>query len=109
MSNEQVASLPNGPGAAAILAAGIGSFALGIMTVTGDKLPKVRSAMNFYHPTGPLSGVTTVTIAAWLLAWVLLEWRWKRKTVRLAQINGIALALLCLGLLLTFPPVIDLF
>ncbi len=109
MSDERVSSLTNGPGAAAVLAAGMGSFALGVLTVAGDKLPKVRAAMNFYRPTGPLSGVTTVTIAVWLLAWVLLEWRWGKKSVRLAQVNGVALALLCLGLLLTFPPVIDLF
>jgi hypothetical protein len=100
--------LPNGPGAAAILAAGIGAFMLAVFAVTADKVPSVKSLMNIWKPTGPLSGVTTCAIVIWLIAWAILDWRWHRETVDLARINTIALILLALSLLLTFPPIADL-
>jgi hypothetical protein len=101
--------IANGAGAAAVLAAGIGSFALGALAVLADKSAAVKSRMLFSKPTGPLSGVTTLAIAAWLLAWLLLHWRWRGRDVALRPVLGAALALLALGLLLTFPPIADLF
>jgi hypothetical protein len=102
-------ALTNGPGAAAILAAGIGSFALALLAWAGDKSAAVKNSLVFYRPTGPLSGVTTAAILIWLLTWGILEWRWRNKTVAVGRITAIALALLGLGLLLTFPPVVALF
>ena len=37
-------TLPNGPGAAAILAAGIGSAALGVFALAGDAIPAISTA-----------------------------------------------------------------
>jgi hypothetical protein len=102
-------SLPNGPGAAAVLAAGIGSFALGFLDVLADKVPSIKIWMNFYNPTGPLSGVTTCAIIVWLVAWAILQMRWRGREVRYAPTGAIALVLLALGMLLTFPPFADLF
>jgi hypothetical protein len=102
------AALPNGVGAAAILAAGIGSFLVGAIAVLADKWPAMRSALIFSKPTGPLSGVTTTAIALWLLVWLALHLRWHRKNVALRPVLGAALVLLALALLLTFPPVGDL-
>ena len=102
------AALPNGPGAAAILAAGIGAFMLAAFALTADKVASFKSLMNVWKPTGPLSGVTTCAIVIWLVVWVILDWRWHKETVDLARINTIALILLALSLLLTFPPVGDL-
>lgn len=101
--------LPNGPGAAAVLAAGIGSFAVGLFAVLADKIPSIKSWMNFSNPTGPLSGVTTCAIFVWLAAWAILQMRWRVREVRFAPIGAVALALLALGILLTFPPLADLF
>jgi len=69
----------------------------------------VKRALVFYKPTGALSGVTTTAILIWLLSWAVFEWRWKSKTVALGRINLVAFALLAIGLLLTFPPIGDLF
>ncbi len=99
----------DGSGAAAILAAGIGCFALAVLACAGDKLAAVKNSLVFYKPTGPLSGVTTGAILIWLVAWVILEWRWRNRTVHAGRIAAMALALLGLSLLLTFPPVVDLF
>lgn len=101
--------IPNGPGAAAILSAGIGSCALGIIAVLADKLPPVARLLTIYKPTGPLSGVTTAAILIWLIAWALLHWSWRGRNVALGRVNAISLVLLGMALLLTFPPVADLF
>jgi hypothetical protein len=99
---------PNGPGAAAILAAGVGCGALGGLAFAGDASPAVGKLLNFYNPVGTLSGVTTVTIVIWLGAWLVLGRLWGKKNIGLGLVNLVAFALLAVGLLLTFPPVMDL-
>ena len=102
--SQNSATVPNGSGAAAILAAGIGSFAVAVLTITADRSALVKSLLVFYKPTGPLSGVTTGAIVFWLVAWAILEWRWRKENVSLKPINIVAFVLLALSLLLTFPP-----
>jgi hypothetical protein len=102
------AARPNGSGAAAILAGGIGAFALSVVAVAADRIAPLQHAMIFYRPTGPLSGVTTSAIVVWLLAWFALDRSWRTRSVALRAINTIALMLLLLSLLLTFPPLADL-
>jgi hypothetical protein len=107
--SDQSRITPNGSGAAAILSAGIGSFAIALFAIVADKSAFVKNLFVFYKPTGALSGETTVTILLWLAAWAILEWRWRKRTVSLRRINVIAFALLGLSVLLTFPPIGDLF
>jgi multisubunit Na+/H+ antiporter MnhB subunit len=99
----------NGSGAAAILAAGVGSFALALLALVGDKSTTVRARLIFYRPTGALSGVTTIAIVIWLVLWGVLEWRWSKKSVPLGTISVTAIVLLVLSFLLTFPPIVDIF
>ncbi len=101
--------MTNGSGAAGILSAGVGCLVLALLAAAGDKSPWVKSLLNFYKPTGPLSGVTTVAILIWLCLWGILEWRWEKETVAIGGICAAALLLLGLSLVLTFPPVVDLF
>ena len=107
-SESTVPAIPNGSGAAAILGAAIGSFVLAIIAFAGDKSVPIKNSLNFYKPTGPLSGVTTVAVVVWFLVWGLLEWRWGRRTVAMSRINRVSLAMLALSILLTFPPIVDL-
>ena len=100
--------LPNGSGGAAILAAGIGAFAIAVLDIAADKVASINSMMNFYRPTGPLSGITMVSLVLWLVVWGVLEWQWQKKDVAIGRISRIALGLLVLSLLLTFPPIADL-
>ena len=65
--------------------------------------------MVFYRPTGPLSGVTTTAIIVWIGVWIVLERRWGDRNVAMKKVGAIALALLVLSLMLTFPPIADLF
>lgn len=108
-SNELARTLSNGFGAASILSASIGCLLLGILTVAGDASKSFARHLILYRPTGPLSGVTTAAIAIWLLTWALLSRRWSRRNVALRPILTVAFLLLAVSLLLTFPPVIDLF
>jgi len=108
-SSELDGALPNGFGAAAILAASIGCFSLGVLTVAGDASKSFARHLILYTRTGPLSGVTTAAIAIWLLAWILLSLRWRTRDVTLRPVLVAAFVLLALSLLLTFPPVVDLF
>ena len=103
------ATRPNGAGAAAILAAGIGAFLLAVFAISADQSAAIKSLMIFWKPTGPLSGVTTSAIVLWLVAWAILYARWRNQSVALTRVNAAAFALLILGLLLTFPPIADLF
>lgn len=100
--------VPNGAAAAALLAAGLGCFVLGVVAVAGDGSHALARLLTFYRPTGPLSGVTTVAIVCWLAAWGVWHRMWKGRTVALGRISAVAWVLLGLGLLLTFPPFGDL-
>ena len=106
---DDLASPPaNGPAAAALLAAGIGGFTLGVLALAGDAFRGVARALNFWNPTGPLSGVTDVAIVVWLISWFVLARLWAGRNLRLGRINLIAAGLFTAGLLLTFPPFMDL-
>jgi hypothetical protein len=106
-ANPDAMRIPNGAGAAAVLAAGIGSLLLGVFAVAADKFAGFKSRMIFSKPTGPLSGVTTLAIAAWLLTWIVLHLRWRGRDVAVLPVVGAALVLLAAALLLTFPPFAD--
>jgi hypothetical protein len=109
VTSSDVPTQTNGSGAAAILAAGVGSFALGVLAVAADKSAAIKSSLIFYKPTGPLPGVTQVPSLFWLLNWGILEWRWRNRAVAAGSKSAVALVLLGLSLLLTFPPIVDLF
>jgi hypothetical protein len=99
----------NGPGAAAVLSAGLGSFLVALFALVADKSAAFKSLMIFYRPTGPLSGVTTCAIVVWLLVWLILHLQWKNRNLAMGRVSAIAFVLLGLGFLLTIPPLADLF
>lgn len=101
-------TIPNGPAAAAILAAGFGCAAVGILAFAGDASDAIGRFLNFYNPTGTLSGVTTLAIVIWLVAWFGLHRLWQTQTVSMLKVSVAAFVLLAVGFLLTFPPFMDL-
>ncbi len=109
MAAQMQSSKPTGPGAAAVVAAGVGTFTIGLMTTLGEASASFGSFLNWYNPSGPLSGKIGVGILVWLAAWVILHVAWKSKNVDFGRAFNGALALVILGLLLTFPPFFDLF
>jgi hypothetical protein len=105
--NEKV----NGPVSAALLAGGIGSATLGLITLAfeiNDKSAFAKS-LNWYKPVGGLSGKSTLSIIIFFVTWAILHYIWKDKDTNFARISSISIALLVVGLLGTFPPVWELF
>jgi hypothetical protein len=101
-------SLPNGPGAAAVLAMGIGSLFMSVLAIIADQSLLFKKMMMFYTPTGPLSGVTTTAVVLWLVSWIALDTAWKRRNVN-GRIVGLGLFLLAIRFALMFPPIGDFF
>lgn len=99
--------IPNGPAAAAILSAGVGSATIGLMTTGAVISAGLKSALNWWSPAGPLTGKTSVGVVAWLVTWIVLHVLWKDKDVPLVRVLVVMLVLLVLGVLLTFPPVFE--
>ena len=94
---------PEGPVAAAILAGGIGSFAVGLLTTLAEMSTSIKDFLNFYDPVGPLAGKTTYAMAIWLVSWVILHFAYRRQPIETRTALTIALVLVALGTLGTFP------
>lgn len=94
---------PEGPVSAAIIAGGIGALALGIFTTLAEMSEPIKNFLNFYNPVGPLSGKTTYAVVVWLISWVILHMMYKDKAVESRKALTVALILVALGVLGTFP------
>jgi hypothetical protein len=100
-------SSANGSVWAAILASGIGAFALGLVVLLNEA--GVFAAPSLYGPSGGVSGRTTIAVVVWLVAWAVLHSRWKHRRVEARRIRAVTLLLIALGLVATFPPVWSVF
>lgn len=107
--NKAKSEILNGAAAAAVLAAGIGSFTLGVLTTLKASSQAIRNLLSFYVPTGPLSGQTTIAVAVWLICWVVFHLFWKEREVNFKKIFIIAIILIAVGMLGTFPPLFEAF
>lgn len=92
---------------AAVLAAGIGAFAMGLFVILNEA--GLFAAPSLYGPAGGVSGRTTFAVAAWLIAWVILHRRWSGRAVAARGPFTATLVLIALGVLGCFPPVWGLF
>lgn len=92
---------------AAVLAAGIGSSAMGLFVILNEA--GLYSAPALYGGSGGVSGRTTFAVATWLIAWGILHWRWKDQRVARGPVMVATLVLVALGFLGTFPPVWGVF
>ena len=102
----------DGPGAAAILAAGIGVFALGLLTTLAVISASLKGFLEDFQGSvgvGSLAGKTTLTVAAWLVAWAGLAFAWKGKNPNVRRVFLVALVLIILGIIGTFPPFFEAF
>jgi len=112
-SNPQVK--PNGPAAAAILAAAIGAFTLGLFVTLAEFSGDIKSFLDFSKNygigsgVGPLSGKVIMGILAYGISWAILGSLWRRRDVNFGRMFAISLAVLALGFALTFPPIFGLF
>ncbi len=108
MTNDKMA-IKIGSGAAALVAAGIGTFAMGLFTTLSEVVGPIHDLMNLYGPVGPLSGKTTFSYVIWLVSWFFLNNSWKDQEKDLAKAFRWTLILVVVGLLLAFPPIFTAF
>lgn len=99
----EFADKPEGPIAAAILAGGIGCLALGIFTTLAEASTSIKDWLNWNDDVGPLAGKTGMAVIVWLVAWAVLHVVYRTKTVETRRVLVIALVLVALGALGTFP------
>lgn len=99
--------IANGAALAALLAAGVGAFALGLIVILNEAGAFTVPAI--YAPAGGVSGRTALAVVIWLIAWAILHRLWKGTEVRTGRVQMVTLVLTLLGIVLTFPPVWRLF
>lgn len=100
---------PEGPISAAILAAGVGAIALGLLTTLAEASTSIKDWLQWNDRVGPLSGKTGLAVAIWLVAWIGLHLRLRGKDYETRRALTIALVLIALGVLGTFPTFFQLF
>jgi hypothetical protein len=114
---------PNGPVAAAFLAAGVGSLVIGIGVVLNEASATIKDAIGvdfnaflqfdksfgFGAGVGPLSGKVGLAIIAFVVSWVVFHLSLRGKEVNFRNYFIAALVLVGLGFALTFPPIFKLF
>jgi hypothetical protein len=100
---------PEGPISAAILAAGIGAAALGLFTTLAEASTGIKDWLQWSEPVGPLSGKTAMAVIVWLLSWVVLHIMLRNRAYESRRALGVALVLIVLGVLGTFPTFFQLF
>lgn len=93
----------NGAALAALLAAGIGAFAVGAIVILNEA--GLFSVPALYAPAGGVSGRTTLAVVIWLIGWAVLHHRWTGRELEGRNVYLLSLILTGLGVVLVLPPV----
>jgi hypothetical protein len=105
---------PNGPVAAAFVAAGVGCFALGLIVVLNTANIITNATLDFAKNygigsgVGPLSGKVIFSTIAFLATWGVLGFVWRGKEINFGRAFAVALIFLAVGFAFTFPPIYDI-
>lgn len=107
MTNQK-AEAGKGLVAAAMLAAGIGCCAFGIITDFSEASKAIEGILSFSKPVGALSGKSIVAVIIWLASWAVLANKWRDQPVDFAKVYKVTLILIIIGIVATFPLFFDL-
>jgi hypothetical protein len=99
----------DGTAAAALLAAGVGAFVLGLLTTLNEASEGVHDFLEFNTRVGPLSGKTIIAVIAYFAALVALGAIWRGRRLATKAVLVVTLVLLLLGLVGTFPTFFEAF
>jgi hypothetical protein len=98
-----------GRAVAALVASGIGTLFLGLMTTGAEASPGLKEFLTWSTPVGPLSGKVGVSVIIWLISWAVMHYLFKDKESNLGRAFTITLVLIAIGVIFTFPPVFEAF
>lgn len=107
-----LAPIPDGPAAAMLLSAGIGSLVLGIMIVLAEVSPAASTWLGSFDPklgVGPLAGKVLWAVVAYFVSLAALWGLWRNKDVNFKTLSIVAYVLIGLGFLFTLPTFFLLF
>ena len=99
---------PAGPAAAVLIATGLASLTLGILTGLVAAFPGVESALSISRRVGDLSGVSIITIAVFFGVWRVMTAVWRRSSPPLSRVAIVSALFFGLCVIATFAPVIHL-
>ena len=105
----EIVEKPNGPAAAALLASGAGSLALGVLTVWNEASESVHDFLQLDTSVGPLSGKTLFAVLAYVIVWTILAPVMWRRSFSWAPILTLSAVLIAGGFVGTFPKFFQLF
>ncbi|HLE98842.1 MAG TPA: hypothetical protein VI540_03010 [Gaiellaceae bacterium] len=91
-----------------VLAAGLASFTLGLLSALAAASASVSDALTVSDRVGDLSGLTTAAGFVFFAAWAVLAIAWRHADPPLVRVAAAAAVLIALGLLGTFPPLFNL-
>lgn len=100
---------PSGPAAAAVLAAGMGTFVLGLFTTLNEASTDINDFLRFSDDVGPLSGKTIIAAVAFFVSWAILGYLWREREIAWRPVLTATVVLLALGFLGTFPTFFEAF
>ena len=103
LAEVEFADKPEGPIAAAIIAGGVGAAALGLFTTLAEANEDIKDWLDWNADVGPLSGKTIMAVIVWLVAWVTLHTVYRGRPYETRRAFIIAMVLVGLGVLGTFP------
>ncbi|MEE9184283.1 MAG: hypothetical protein V3U39_07360 [Acidimicrobiia bacterium] len=112
LASLNLADKPDGPAAAAMVAAGIGIFMLGLLTTLAVPWADLKDFLADFQAgrgVGPLAGKTVLAVVVWAVSWGILHFRWRDKDVDLKKMFSIGAFLGILGAVGTFPPFFERF
>jgi hypothetical protein len=101
--------LIDGMAGAALLAAGVGAFVLGLLTTLNEASTGINDFLRFDDEVGPLSGKTIIAAIAYFGSLVVLALVLRGRQLGLKRVVWVAGALLVLGFLGTFPTFFEAF
>lgn len=103
---------PDGPGAAAMIAAGLGVFIMGLFTVLAEASVGIHDwleSLDFGQGVGPLAGKTILASAGFFVSWLIFGIALRDKEVYLPKWFWVAVGLGVVGAVMMFPPVFTAF
>src|SRR5688500_1468034 len=118
MTTQELDRKPNGPPAAAFLAAGIGALFLGLAVTLAEAFPPAEGQVAFWDSArtpglgsgpGPLAGKVTVGTLAAVVSFAGFGFARRGREVNLRTVLIASGILLALGFALTFPPIFEVF
>ncbi|HEX6221623.1 MAG TPA: hypothetical protein VF115_11060 [Acidimicrobiia bacterium] len=102
----------DGPGAAAIVAAGVGIFVLGLLTLLSELSEGIHDflgSMDLGQGVGPLAGKTILASLTFFVVWATIGLVWRDKDPDIKRVFWIGLGFGVVGAILTFPPIFTAF